>query len=157
VSELARLLDPSDLDRAEGPRGRITVAVPAIWLAAGATVELSVPSRLVCAGCEGGGCDACGRSGAIRLRLEEEAERTFRFALPRTESERLLVRLVRPLGDDAGLEQLSVEVRAAPEASPGCHRVATGGALVPGVSLRSVVIGAIVALAVAIAAAVGLR
>lgn len=147
MSELARILDPDELDRAEGPRGRMTIEVPSAWLIEGATLEVTAPTRLACARCEGGGCDSCGRSGAIRPNVADDA-RTFRLALPSNAAERVLVRLVRPLGAEAGLEQLTVEVRSSSEATPGCRRVKSGSgsdALPP----RAVIVG-LVAIVLAI-------
>jgi hypothetical protein len=126
VSKLARVLDPEELDRAEGARGRLVVEVPDAWLAGGDTIEVVVPPRVACARCDGGGCDACGRSGALRL-PEDEAARTLRLSLPTT-AEASIVRLVRPLGPDAGLEQLWLELRAADEASPFCRRLTRASA-----------------------------
>ena len=37
----------------------------------GEVVELELPRNLACAACGGGGCDTCGRSGAITLRIPE--------------------------------------------------------------------------------------
>jgi len=103
-----------------GPRGRLTVAVPEAWLEPGSVLEVVVPARLACARCEGGGCDACGRSGAIRLPGDEK-DRALRITL--SESARG-VRLTRPFGADAGLDQLVIELRPAPVASELCRRVA---------------------------------
>jgi len=44
------------------------VRVPRGWLTEGATIEVVLPRNLTCARCEGGGCDACDRSGAITVR-----------------------------------------------------------------------------------------
>jgi hypothetical protein len=125
VAQLARVLDPEALDRAEGPWGRVVVEVPDAWSAAGDAVEMVVPLRVACARCEGGGCDDCGRSGALRLPAEEAA-RTLVFSLPEAPEApgvARLLRLVRPLGPDAGLAQLWIEVRSAPEASPFVRRL----------------------------------
>lgn len=128
MPDLARLLDPAALDAVEGPHGKMVVDLSSGQL--GQAVEVVVPRRLVCARCEGGGCDACGRSGAIRVHLAE-AERTTHFILPMEANERLLVRLVRPLGDDAGLEQLTIEVRLTPatSSSPALSPVLIAAAL----------------------------
>lgn len=100
----------------------MTVDVPESWLEAGTVLEIVVPKRLACARCDGGGCDGCGRSGAIRIDESEEA-RTVRITL--SESARA-VRLIRPLGADAGLDQLVVELRPAAVASELCRRVRGG-------------------------------
>jgi len=153
-STLGRVLDPEELDRAEGPRGRILLDVPDAWLAAGDAVELVVPARVTCARCEGGGCDECGRSGALRLPVDEAA-RTLRFSLPATTA-RNVVRLVRPLGEDAGLEQLWVELRAAEQASSFCRRLPGDRA---GFARAStfLTVALVLAAALALAAFLGLR
>lgn len=127
MQQLGRVLDPEELDRADGTRGRLDVDVPEGWIAAGDTVEIIVPSRLTCARCEGGGCDECDRSGAIRL-IGDEPARTLRLDLPGTRQAPVRLRLVRPLGEDAGLEQLWLELRAAPDASACCRRIPPQGA-----------------------------
>lgn len=96
----------------------MTVAVRPEWLARGDVIELAIPRRLECARCEGGGCDACARSGAIRPSPEQGR---VQVGLPKNARAPLLVRLARPLGPDAGLEQLVVEVRVGAEPTPGCR------------------------------------
>ena len=116
-SELGRVIDPDELERAEGPVGRLTIDVLEDWLAEGAEVEVVVPSLVSCARCDGGGCDQCGRSGAFRLELDEAA-RTLTITLPCvTEKKAIAIRLVRPLGEEAPLEQLWIELRAGERAS----------------------------------------
>lgn len=159
VSNLARVLDPEELDRAEGARGHLVVVVPDAWLEAGDVVEIVVPVRVTCARCEGGGCDDCGRSGALRL-AANEPERTLRLALPAAIEARNVVRLVRPLGPDAGLEQLWVELRTAAEASPFCRRLPRDRAVARGYALLAReprLVGILLVLAVVLAAWLGLR
>ena len=115
---LGSVLERDDGTGQAGPRGRLTVDVLEAWLEAGTVLEIVVPARLACARCEGGGCDECGRSGAIRIAGAEE-ERRLRITL--SESARGL-RLTRPLGPDAGLDQLIVELRAAAVPSGFCRR-----------------------------------
>lgn len=50
-----------------GPDVEWKLQVPPAWLTEGATIRLELPPRLPCAVCSGGGCDACGRSGALAL------------------------------------------------------------------------------------------
>ncbi len=107
-----------------GPHGRLAVDVLDAWLAPGTVLEVVVPGRLACARCEGGGCDACGKSGAIRL-AGDERKRRLRITL--SESARR-VRLVRPLGEDAGLDQLVLELRPAAVPSDFCRRAQGGTA-----------------------------
>lgn len=52
------------------------------WLLAGEVVELELPRNLACAACGGGGCDACGRSGAISLRGRDEPVEIVEVTLP---------------------------------------------------------------------------
>jgi hypothetical protein len=52
------------------------------WLASGEVVELELPRNLACASCGGGGCDSCGRSGAITLRKKNEPAEVVEITLP---------------------------------------------------------------------------
>ena len=52
------------------------------WLVVGEVVELELPRNLACATCGGGGCDACGRSGAITLRKRDEPAEVVEVTLP---------------------------------------------------------------------------
>lgn len=125
--ELAKIVDIEAVERIEGSRAKLAVDVPPSWLAAGATVDVVVPPRLVCERCDGGGCDGCGRSGAVRVRGDESV-RTTRFVLPQTESGGVAVRLVRPLGDSGEPALLVIEIRPRDGApSAACRRVARRG------------------------------
>ena len=55
-------------DRPRGPDVVMTLSIPLDWMLAGATLEFELPRNLACAACGGGGCDACGRSGAVTIR-----------------------------------------------------------------------------------------
>src|SRR5256885_1157700 len=55
-------------DRPRGPDVQMSVGVPAEFIRDGATLQIELPRNLACAACEGGGCDACGRAGAVSLR-----------------------------------------------------------------------------------------
>ena len=69
----------------EGPRGPdvlYRVKVRSEWLRVGEVVELELPRNLACAGCRGGGCDACDRSGAITLRRRDEPAEVVEVTLP---------------------------------------------------------------------------
>ncbi len=69
----------------EGPRGPDVlhrVKVRREWLAIGEVVELELPRNLACATCGGGGCDTCGRSGAITLRKRDEPAEVVEVTLP---------------------------------------------------------------------------
>ena len=52
------------------------------WLSVGEVIELELPRNLACATCGGGGCDACGRSGAITLRQRHEPAEVVEITLP---------------------------------------------------------------------------
>ncbi len=153
MTELVQLLDKEALDSATGKAGRATIRVPAAWLAQGDTIDFVVPALLSCARCEGGGCDRCDRSGGLRLDGDETARRV-RLVLPkRTDPGTFVVRLVRPLDDKGGLEQLVVEIGTSEVATAGCTRVETAVAA-PAVN-RIVLIGVVVlAILAALVAAV---
>jgi hypothetical protein len=55
----------NDVDEPRGPDVRLNVEVPMEWLEEGASVSIALPRLLMCARCEGGGCDVCGRKGAF--------------------------------------------------------------------------------------------
>lgn len=76
----------------EGPRGPDVlhrVKVKRGWLATGEVVELELPRNLACASCGGGGCDSCGRSGAITLRTKDEPAEMLEVTLPARPSDEL--------------------------------------------------------------------
>ncbi|HEX2871207.1 MAG TPA: hypothetical protein VHP33_08125 [Polyangiaceae bacterium] len=76
----------------EGPRGPDVlhrVRVRREWLVVGEVVEVELPRNLACAGCGGGGCDACGRSGAITLRQRDEPAEVVEVTLPARPSDDL--------------------------------------------------------------------
>ncbi|MFO0738581.1 MAG: hypothetical protein U0270_21980 [Labilithrix sp.] len=151
MPELARLLDPAEVDAIDGPHGKMSIELSEAQL--GATVEIVVPARLACARCDGGGCDSCGRSGAIRLELDEDDRKT-QFGLPAAAPSGVRVRLLRPV---AGLELLTVEVRLTPSTAL-VHVPPSPLAVVSKKDdLRSIVIAIGVILAAALAIAAGLR
>ncbi len=141
---LGRVLDPRALDEGAGPRGRVQITVPAAWLAVGCRVEILVARRLACARCDGGGCDACGKSGVLRA-PDDEAARRLEITLPGTTNEAVALRLADPFG--AGLvDQLIVEIRAG-KASPGVTRIPEpppeGAVPLPPFAWRGVILAAI--------------
>jgi hypothetical protein len=155
MTELGQIFDP-EREAPTGPRGRLTLEVLSEWLEQGATVELTMPRRVACAACDGGGCDGCSRSGAHKL---EGDERTLRLTLPRTESERVLVRLVEPLGAEAGLAELTVEIRVASAPSHDARRIETAivhRASAP-LELRTLVVTLVILIAIAIAVSAARR
>src|SRR5690606_37205531 len=60
----------SEPSAARGPDVAMSVRVPAKWLGSDAVLRVTLPRRLPCARCDGGGCDRCERRGAITLREE---------------------------------------------------------------------------------------
>jgi hypothetical protein len=99
--------DPEALDLAEGPRALLRIDVPVAWLESGAAIEVAVPRLLPCARCDGGGCDGCDRSGALRA---PAGERSIELRLPGGAATEVRVRLVQPF-EDSTIQQLLVEVR----------------------------------------------
>jgi len=70
------------LSEARGPDVVHSIGVPLPWLERGETIELEVPRNLSCAKCEGGGCDACDRAGALSLRRKQDPVETVQVSLP---------------------------------------------------------------------------
>ena len=62
---LARISAATDVPR--GPDVLHRVEVARDWFQNGARLSIELPRNLTCAGCRGGGCDACLRAGAITL------------------------------------------------------------------------------------------
>lgn len=104
------------------------------WLLTGELIELELPRNLSCAACEGGGCDRCGRSGAIALRGRDDPAEYVQVTLPtRTEEEVadqpcLVLRVPgyggHPEGDPVEARGLLLlRIAASPTADPGVRRV----------------------------------
>jgi hypothetical protein len=125
-NRLGRVLDPAELASSSGSRALLRLEVPASWLEEGTDVELISPERLVCGRCEGGGCDGCARSGALRAPPDTSA-RTLSLSIPEGSGAGIALRLVHPFGDGVagGIQQLIVEVRPGPRAT---HDAARSGA-----------------------------
>lgn len=91
------------------------VALPRAWFDGEHRATLTLPRRLSCALCEGGGCDACARSGVLDAGSSSEVDVT----VPRLTEDQTAVRMrvpgVEALG--GGLLLLTLRVAAAP--SPG--------------------------------------
>jgi hypothetical protein len=66
TSILARVTTPVRTMR--GADGLLRVEIPREWLGRTSCIRIELPRNLACANCGGGGCDACGLSGAITLR-----------------------------------------------------------------------------------------
>lgn len=106
---LGQVLDVGALDSSRGPSARVRVGVEAGWRR-GDTLAIVVPERLPCARCDGGGCDSCGRSGALRAPADPDA-RTVRVEVPDVPAAGVAIRLVKPFGEAVDVEQLRVELR----------------------------------------------
>jgi hypothetical protein len=155
-AELAQMIDREGLDASNGARGRLRLAIPASWAREGGEIEITVPSRVTCARCDGGGCGGCERSGAHRT-PSEPARRTLRLRLPERLGSVVTVRVVRPFGDDAGaLDQLLVELSAGADLSPGVVRIAPPQAAAPLARLGRLSPPLVVALLAVLAAVAGL-
>jgi hypothetical protein len=112
-----RLLDPAALDQKRSPRGRVSIVVPTEWLREGARLEVKVPARVRCDLCDGGGCDACDRSGAYRVE-----ETNVAVTLPRVTDDVLAIRVTNAFADKEPA-LLVVRVAAGNEASTGVQYV----------------------------------
>lgn len=106
-----RLLDPAALDKKRTPRGRVSIVVPTAWLRDGARLEVAVPARVRCDLCDGGGCDACERSGAYRV-----DETNVAVTLPRVTDDVLALRVTNAFADKEPA-LLVVRIAAGNEAS----------------------------------------
>jgi hypothetical protein len=111
------------------------IRVPRTWLDAGAVLELELPRNLACAACDGGGCDACERAGAVTLRAREELPELLHVTLPVRSAEAdgetrgVMIRIPEqgglPPPGDAALPRglLLLRVEPADVADPGVTRV----------------------------------
>ncbi|MFT3767051.1 MAG: hypothetical protein QM820_16255 [Minicystis sp.] len=121
---LGKVTDREALDACDRGWARLRVEVEAAWLSEGAELEITAPGRLPCARCDGGGCDACGRSGVLRA-PEDTAARVIEVSVPAQQegSEGVALRIPDPFGVDHAIGQLHVELRAAASASPSVRRI----------------------------------
>jgi hypothetical protein len=96
-------------------------------------VEFELPRNVTCAACEGGGCDACERSGAITLRGRQDLAEVLSVTLPRHNQDRDTRSLVIRIPEQGGLAResalalprglLLLRVEPAEVADPGVSRV----------------------------------
>ena len=126
---LARVTSPEALDRATGPRAKLELVVPKAWLAEGCALEVTAPKLLCCARCDGGGCDSCGRGGALRA-PPRRAQRALQLSLPGDHTTAVQLRLVDPFADSE-IEQLLVQVRPGTTTTPGVTRIEPALQLTP--------------------------
>jgi hypothetical protein len=164
ANELGQVVDPAALNEAGGPRGKLAVEVPAAWLASRGALEVTLPRRLACARCDGGGCDGCLRAGAVTAPAGV-APTCVRIELP-GDGHDVALRIAHPEGPEGWLAQLILEVRRGEFASPGVTRVtpqpaepslarvaATGTR--PALTWKAVAIAALAAAAAILAALLG--
>lgn len=130
------------MDADRGPDVLHRINVPAEWLVAGVTLEVELPRHLTCARCEGGGCDACERSGALTLRGKEEPPELVTVRLPAQspgDAESRTADLVLRIPEAGGFPpadrdwvrgHLLLRVTRAESASPGVSRARQAGARV---------------------------
>ncbi|MEZ4444184.1 MAG: hypothetical protein R3B72_34245 [Polyangiaceae bacterium] len=154
VTSLGRVVDKQALDESEGTRASVALVVPAGWLTEGAQLEVLPAKLLACARCDGGGCDGCDRSGALRAPRDEEARR-FRLTLPSgAPASGVLLRLVKPF-EEGEIDQLLVRVKAGESPSKGVTRiVAPQPVVVPPTGLPWPRVALVVAAAAAVIAAI---
>src|SRR3954447_11244320 len=119
MAEVLGRVVAGDLERPRGPDANHRVRVPRTWLERGALVELELPRNLVCAACDGGGCDVCERSGAATLRGRGNPADLRRVTLRGAQSEPFVIRLperggLPPLG--SGLPRGHLLLRVEPSA-----------------------------------------
>jgi hypothetical protein len=84
-------------------------------------IELELPRHLVCAACEGGGCDICERSGGVTLRERGEPAGLVEVTLPADQEATFVIRLperggLPPLGSDLPRGNLLLRVEPSAEA-----------------------------------------
>src|SRR5687767_6880041 len=83
LAEVLGRVTSHSLQIPRGPDVIHRIRVEQEWLERGALIELDVPRNLRCAGCQGGGCDLCERSGAVSLRGRNEPPEVIQVTLPR--------------------------------------------------------------------------
>lgn len=136
-----------DLEIPRGPDVSFEIAVPAEWIARGEMLVIAWPRRATCRACGGGGCDACGRSGAFTLQ-RASSEEPLEVKLPALDPSPPLLTIRLPsLGMPSGTSErpnghLFLEVRAADRPSPGVARarVSEAGGLGRGVMRTSLLV-----------------
>jgi hypothetical protein len=95
--------------------------VPKEWIEQGSIVEFELPRHLTCRTCEGGGCDACERSGAVTLRGRGEPPDLVEVTLPaRPHNESFVIRIPERGGlasPESGLPRGQLFLRIVPSDS----------------------------------------
>ncbi len=111
-----------DLDGPRGPDVKLEIQVPSSWF--GTRVLIALPRNLSCAVCEGGGCDACERMGAVSLRGHEQTTVPLSVHLPKEGETDVCLRVPSEGGFAEGLPRghLLLVVRRAEEPSSFVQR-----------------------------------
>lgn len=122
MSPIGRVFDRAALDADDGTRAKAAIEVPPRWCDDSVLVEVTLPRTLACARCEGGGCDSCGRSGALRG-PKSEADRRVRVRLPQNLGDGVAMRIADPFGKGGAIAQLWIEVRPSDEPSKAVRRL----------------------------------
>jgi hypothetical protein len=116
------------------------------WLEEGAAIQFQVPRNLTCAACDGGGCDTCGRSGAISLRARGEPGEVLTVTLPRCDASSGNAGVVLRIPEQGGFVQqgpplprgmLLLSVSAGERADAGVSRIRATLAPPQGVGMPS--------------------
>lgn len=123
---LGSVLDREAVAGAVGAHVTMGIVIPSAWAADGATVTVAPKKRLVCARCDGGGCDGCGRGGAVVL-SDDDAARSFTVVLPAGMGEVAAVRVPRPFGKNSPIG-LAVCVVRVGDVATGCALVSSAEA-----------------------------
>lgn len=127
MNRLGKVTEPLADDR--GPDVTFPIQVPQDWLVRGESIVVQLPRRLSCARCEGGGCDACERRGALSLREAAEAPTSLSINLAPTEPGVTQLLRIPEAGAKAGKPGCGrgcLMLRVAPgELSPGVQLPAT--------------------------------
>lgn len=122
ANQLGRVVDPKALDISNGPRAYVCITVPSDWLSQGCELDVALKTRLVCARCQGGGCDSCHCSGALRA-PDDPALRTLRLQIPQGSRSGMALRVTNPFGALTTIEQLLVEFKPGDAPSPNAHKI----------------------------------
>lgn len=115
----------ADLESPRGPDASHRIRVPRRWLETGALIEIEIPRNLTCSSCEGGGCDACERSGALTVRGRGDPIGLLLVTLPSgTPEAALVIRIpehggLPAEGTDLPRGHLLLRVEPATKADPG--------------------------------------
>jgi hypothetical protein len=133
VAEVLGRVVQVDLDSPRGPDASHRIKVPRDWIIEGSIIELELPRHLTCRTCEGGGCDACERSGAVTLRGRGEPPDLVEVTLPaRPENDSFVIRIPEHgglAGKESGLPRGQLFLRI--EASEGSDPSASVNKIIP--------------------------